>query len=260
MSVKALFKRYEDRKWLLIAPGGNQGDDMIYAGARKLAQKADLDFTEIKLGRNRKNIPDIETTTIIYIQGGGGWCTWWNWTPRLVNMLAEKYPNNDMVIGPSTVAKQDWYIDKWLPDKRLLFYARENTTYDYMKDRNVKILRDHDTALCLTEWDEWLSPLLECEKTDRFKLAAIREDPESSNTLPESVDLGDYDLMVDPCLTKNWAQLHVYASEILTNRSHSAILGAILGKKTKMFRGSYHKNRSVWEYSLKSRGVKWIAV
>jgi len=73
------------------------------------------------------------------------------------------------------------------------------------------------------------------------------------------VNLKDYDVVIDACQTgHNWAQLHVYALEILTNRSHSAMLGAILGKKTKMFRGKYHKNRSIWEYSLKQRGVEWV--
>ena len=63
MTIKSLFKRYEDRKWLLVAPGGNQGDQMIYTGARKLADQAELDYKEITLGRNRVNIPDIEETT-----------------------------------------------------------------------------------------------------------------------------------------------------------------------------------------------------
>jgi len=48
------------------------------------------------------------------------------------------------------------------------------------------------------------------------------------------------------------------ASTIITNRLHSAIIGAILGKNVELFRNSYHKNRSVWEYSLQSKGVKWI--
>ena len=91
-----------------------------------------------------------------------------------------------------------------------------------------------------------------------FKLAAIREDPESPDTLPESVDLEEYDVVVDPCQTNRWGSLHLYATEILTNRSHSAILGAILGKKTKMFAGKYHKNRSIWGFSLKRRGVEWV--
>ena len=70
--------------------------------------------------------------------------------------------------------------------------------------------------------------------------------------------MGDYDIVVDPCQEKNWTQLHMDASRILTNRCHSAILGAILGKDTTMFKGHYHKNRSIYEYSLKKLGVNGL--
>jgi len=257
MTIEQLFKNGVDKKWVFISPGGNQGDSMIYVGAYKIADKTRLDYTKVKLGRNAKP-PKIDIDTIIYIHGGGGWCTWWNWTPRLVYDLAETFPKNRIVVGPSTVALQDWYIDKWLPSKRIEFYARENTTYSYMKRNNVTLYQDHDTAFALEKDDKWLKPLLVGDKLKPFKLAAIREDPESPDELPESVNLDDYDLVIDPCQTKKWGSLHLYATEILTNRSHSAILGAILGKKTKMFKGKYHKNKSMWEYSLKQRGVEWV--
>ena len=32
----------------------------------------------------------------------------------------------------------------------------------------------------------------------------------------------------------------------------------IVGKKVNMFANSYHKNRSIWEFSLRKLGVKWI--
>lgn len=260
MTIKQLFENNADEKWTFIAPGGNEGDYMIYAGARKLADQARLNYTEMILKRETP-APEVDVGNLIYVQGGGGWCTWWNWTPRLVSRLAKKFPKKNIIVGPSTVAKQDKYIYKWLPrrrKKKLLFYAREQTTYDYMKDKDVTLRRDHDTALALEKGDKWLTPLLEGEPLKPFRLAAIRDDPESPKVLPKSIDLDDYDLVVDPCLAPNWASLHVYATEILTNRSHSAILGAILGKKTKMFQGSYHKNKSIWESSLRQRGVKWV--
>jgi len=258
MKLNQTFKENKDQKWIFITQGGNQGDHMIYAGARKLADRHKLDYREVKMGRGNMLTPKIAEDTTIYIQGGGGWCTWWNWTPRLVNHIAETYPNNHIIVGPSTVALQDWYIDKWLPTKKITFIAREDTTYNYMKKRNVDLHLDQDTALHLKKGDKWLTPLLQGDSVEPFKLAAIREDPESPDKLPESVDLGDYDIVIDPCQTKLWGQLHVYATEILTNRSHSAILGAILGKKTKMFKGKYHKNRSIWKHSLEKRGVEWV--
>ena len=254
--LEELFKLNQDKKWAFISPGGNQGDSMIYQGAYKLADKCGIHYRKINLGRKAPP-PQIRRDEHIYIHGGGGWNTWWNWTPRMVRSITDKY-NNPLVIGPSTLAIQDWYIKKWMPPKHVIFFARERTTLGYLKKLGYTPYLDHDTALHLKKGDKYLNPLLKGEPVKPFKLAAIREDPESPDMLPESINLKDYDLVVDPCQTKRWGPLHEYASEILTNRSHSAILGAILGKKTKMFKGKYHKNKSIWEYSLKQMGVKWI--
>lgn len=89
-----------------------------------------------------------------------------------------------------------------------------------------------------------------------------REDPESTNEIPDQIkkliDEKYFLYTVDPCQSAIWPQLHVKANNLYTNRSHSAILGSLLDKPTYMFAGAYHKNRSIWEYSLKDRGVKWI--
>ena len=54
-----------------------------------------------------------------------------------------------------------------------------------------------------------------------------------------------------------WVALHRRARCIVTNRLHSAIASVVLGKQTVLLPNSYHKNRSVWEYSLRERGVLW---
>lgn len=257
MSLRQLFEENKRFKWVFITPGGNQGDSMIYQGAYKLADSVGLEYRKVPMGRKAPN-PRIQRKEVIYVHGGGGWNTWWNWTPRLVRQLSREYPNNYLIVGPSTTSLQDWYIDKWFPPKGCVFYAREHTTYNYLKGKGLQLRLDHDTALHLKKDDEYLASLLKGDKLKPFRLAAIREDPESPDKLPESVNLDDYDLVVDPCQTRRWGPLHRDATEILTNRSHSAILGAILGKKTRMFRGKYHKNRSIWEYSLKNMGVEWV--
>jgi hypothetical protein len=53
-------------------------------------------------------------------------------------------------------------------------------------------------------------------------------------------------------------RIHLFARSITTNRLHSAIIGAIAGKPVTIGPGSYHKNRSVWQYSLAERGVRWV--
>ena len=260
-ALEKIFKANINKPWVFIKQGGNQGDQMIYRGAEKLADLCKLQYKTIELLRASKKEPQIKKGDIIYLHGGGGFNTWWNWTPRLLNKLRQLYPKNYIIVGPSTMALQKWYLDKWVPvDDRTIFYAREQTTYNYLKENHYPTIRiDHDTALHLTRDDEYLKPLLGVDNIkNKHKLAAIREDPESPDTLPSSVNLDDYDIVVDPCSKENWGELHAHASEILTNRSHSAILGGILGKPTKIFAGKYHKNLSMWGYSMKQLGVKWI--
>ena len=259
--LKNLFTEHKDRKFTFIVQGGNQGDQMIWAGARKLAHLAELNYRETNMKRGHSPYIDIKPDEILYLNGGGGFNTWWNWTPRLLNRLVKQYPENIIIIGPSTVALQGWYLDKWLPcSDNVIFYARELTTYNFLKENyDLNLFHDQDTALHLNYGDTELKQVIgKNHRKELHRLFGLREDPESIDNIPKQVNVDDYDLVVDPCLEKNWAELHLYASKILTNRCHSAILGSILGKDTTMFNGNYHKNRSIWEYSLKKRGVKWI--
>lgn len=255
--LKKIFNEYKEQLWYFVEPGGNQGDQIIYAGAYKLADEVGLKYKKLHQGKKAK-VDKLNHNAVIYIHGGGGWNAWWNWTPRMVKMLREKNPKQTFIIGPSTVALQDWYIDCYLPEN-VVFFCREKTSYNYMKKKLEDVRIEHDTALYLEKDDKYLSPFIRKLNLEPFKLAAIRVDAESPDQIPSSVNLKDYDLVVDPCYEKNrWGALHYYASEILTNRSHSAILGAILGKPVKMFKGKYHKNRSIYEYSLQDMGVEWV--
>ena len=260
-TLRDIFEVYDKYKFLMVEPGGNQGDSMIYAGAYKLADDVGLDFEQVCCGPE-VSPPKCHPRKIIYLHGGGGFCTWWNWTPRLLKALRYTNPKNIIVVGPTTVAKEKGYLTKYMPKSHnIIFFAREKTTAKYVKRLffPTGTAIDHDTALHLKMGDDYLTPLLGGhEPEELFTYLGVRADPESPNRMPESIDPSKFERVNDPCQTESWAYFHVKASEIVTNRSHSAILGAILKKPTTMFAGSYHKNRSVYEYSLKDLGVKWI--
>jgi len=123
-----------------------------------------------------------------------------------------------------------------------------------MKDnfsQNIKISLDNDTALSLCASD-----IIETVPSGSYTAYFIREDKESIvNTY------GLKPIFLDPgSLTNNfqeWVKLHANAKKIITNRLHSSILGTILGKKVVLLPNNYHKNRSIWEFSLKNKGVFW---
>jgi hypothetical protein len=53
-------------------------------------------------------------------------------------------------------------------------------------------------------------------------------------------------------------RIHAYADRIISNRLHSAIVGSVLGRPVDLLPGNYHKNRSIWEFCLSQRGVRWL--
>jgi len=260
MSLLDLFKAYKDQHWVFIAPGGNQGDQMIYLGADKLADQAGIHHKSILYKKHRDTrVHVFPRDTILYLQGGGGFNRWWNWTPWLLKMIREANPDNFIVIGPTTVDNNRPYLDRFLDlDDNMMFFARERLSFEIMQEYSVDVRLDHDTALCLRYGDGYLKRLVgELKPKQGASLLVLRSDDEKG-IIPESINVNDFDLVVDPCLHGEWAQDHMHAKRIVTNRSHSAIMGAILLKDTSIFAGAYHKNRSIYKYSLEAMGVKWL--
>lgn len=260
MSLLEIFKEHRDQNWVFIAPGGNQGDWMIYLGADKLANRAGLRRLSVLYKKSRDTQVHIfDKQVILYLQGGGGFNRWWNWTPWLLRMIREANPLNRIIVGPTTVDSDRKYLDYVLDlDENLIFFARERTTYDIMQGYCEDVRIDHDTALHLRFGDGYMERLIGMlEPKNEHSLLVLRKDTEAGD-IPLSIRREDFDLVEDPCLHGEWAQRHLHARRIVANRSHSAIMGAVLGKPTSIFSGSYHKNRSIFEYSLEAMGVKWV--
>lgn len=123
-----------------------------------------------------------------------------------------------------------------------------------MKDnfsQKIKIFLDNDTALSLCASD-----IIETVPYGTYTAYFIREDKESPSDIH-----GLKSILLDPGSVTNdfqeWVKLHANAKKIITNRLHSSILGMILGKKVVLLPNRYHKNRSIWEFSLKNKGVLW---
>lgn len=258
MSLKEIFEEYSDKPFFFIAPSGNQGDSMIYLGADKLADEVGLRRKAV-LYPPKSSVHIFPKDVVLYLQGGGGFNPWWNWTHWLLRKLREANPENLIIVGPTTVDLKRSFLDYVLDmDDNMTFFARERRTYDVMQDYCADVRLDHDTALHLRYGDGHLHRLVgELKPRSDFSLLALRVDLESRD-LPPQIKEKDFDRVVDPCRTSEWAALHMHARRIVANRSHSAIMGAILGKDTSIFAGSYHKNRSIWEHSLREMGVKWV--
>ena len=270
MNLEDMFRENRHHPFAFIQSKGNYGDHLIYAGAEKVANQLNLRY--ISTSHKSK----IKSDTIIYLHGGGGYNSWWGWTGQLLRQIRSRNPHNLIIVGPSTTSLELEYLTKLLPknDEKILFFAREHTTYHFVKDNLFsKVYLDHDTALQLTLNDEFLKKILKDIKNEaNYSFLALRDDKESDDLYP--VNPEKFDIVCDPVLiepaiirkihsffgitSKKWAKLHYQASKITTNRSHSAMLGSILNKSVEIFANSYHKNRSIWEYSLRDRGITWV--
>jgi len=257
-----LFKQFKDRKFLFIEPGGNFGDTLIYLGAHKLANLSHVKFESLNYQQFIRL--DLSNNDIIYIHGSGGFVPWWSGRPIKIFRKAISFSKNIVILGPTTFSTDKDFLKKTLiqdikngKTRNFYIFAREHVSYNILKEllpSKYNIYLDHDTALNLCSEDFLLT-----KGKGNFTLYSIREDKESLNVITPDF----FSICLDPirfCYSfEHWLMLHAQAKNIITNRLHSAILGSILNIPTTLLPNSYHKNHSVWEFSLSKRGVKWIS-
>jgi exopolysaccharide biosynthesis predicted pyruvyltransferase EpsI len=253
--------------FFMIEPGGNYGDQLIYLGAEKLVRDVGVDY-------HRMAFDDVEHSEIpkgawVYIHGGGGYNRWTSGRAFGAFEWACRIPGVTVIQGPQTVDGETDYwksrfseLGKKVKCKEVFFFTREHQSNNLMRSLHenwFSLFLEHDTALYL-KCPDLSSLLVERSVRHLYKLWGIRSDNEA--TL-ESLNCGllGRDVCLDPpqfaSSFLHWLRLHACASSIVTNRTHSSIAGSILGVPTTLFGGSYHKNRSIWEFSLRDRGVLW---
>lgn len=257
--LRRLFEDYRGTPFVFVEPGGNFGDELIWRGAYKLARLAGL--TVRGVGHDEFLGSSVPPGTGVYVHGGGGINPWSSGRAITAFRKALAADSPITILGPSSVHPDHVFLRAQLardlegsPARRVAVFARERVSYEAlaMSFPGIELHLDHDTALDLGR-DDLDGPRLPRE----FVLHVIREDGESSRIRHRDL----LSLSLDParfCRSfDQWLVLHRSAKRIVTNRLHSAIAGAVLGKPTVLLPNSYHKNRSVWQQSLRERGVDW---
>jgi exopolysaccharide biosynthesis predicted pyruvyltransferase EpsI len=263
-----LFTAHRDRAWYFVASGGNWGDSLIYAGAERLARSLGLRWTDLDY-RNIDSAPPPRGACI-YLHGGGGlnsWCT-----GRAFSNLrsALRVPDALVVQGPQTCDTASNEVRELFASalaesvsREIHFFAREMTSAHLMAEilpPSFHLYVDHDTAFALEEKDVLAIAGVRTMPAGNYDLVVIREDNEQPATKVNGIRPSG--IALDPAYVAtsfdHWVRMHVFARSISTDRLHSSIIGAICGKPVTLGPSSSHKNKSVWEYSLASRGVRWV--
>jgi exopolysaccharide biosynthesis predicted pyruvyltransferase EpsI len=255
-----LFQRFSGHKIIFVEPGGNFGDYLIYKGAFKLAALAGLRYESVTFAQFQAK--SFAPDEVVYIHGSGGFVPMWSGTPmKILAKLAREFKGT-VILGPSTFSEDADYVKTILHEsldgaqfKKLFIFVRELTSYKVVQRclaAEAELLCDHDTALNLVRSD-----LTSQTKCGKHVLYAIRQDKERLES--QSYNYVSWVDLISVCPSfDEWVRCHGRAKKIVTNRTHSTIMGSILGIPTVMLPNSYHKNRSIWEYSLEQRGVQWV--
>jgi exopolysaccharide biosynthesis predicted pyruvyltransferase EpsI len=256
-----VLQRFSGRSIFFIEPGGNFGDHLIYKGAYKLAQAGGVPFTILTF--EEFQVKKFGPNDVVYIHGGGGFVPWWSGKPmKMLKKLSEEFLGT-LILGPTTFSEDAGYIQTVLKDclgsnnfKELFVFTRDQISFAIIQKHlpcQATVICDHDTALNLVKEDLIQGAV----PHGKYVLFAIRQDKERPASQPF-----DYFSWLDPIDVSSsfeeWLGFHARARKIVTNRTHSTIVGSILGIPTVMLPNSYHKNRSVWEFSLRDRGVEWL--
>jgi hypothetical protein len=222
-------------------------------------------------GRSKTHPRPVERAFISRVGAGGGglnpWCS-----GRAFSNLRNACRVQDAYViqGPQTCDIASDETRKLFASvlvgslcRELHFFAREMTSAQVLKEMLppwIRLFVDHDTAFALQTEDILAIANVQKIPEGMYDLVVVREDNEQP--ADDSSGTRFPGIAVDPAYVAtsfgHWVRIHLHAKSITTNRLHSGILGAICGKPVILGPSSSHKNKSVWQYSLASRGVRWV--
>lgn len=266
VKLAQLFETNRNRDWYFVKPGGNWGDYLIYAGAEVLARQMNLRWTDLDYFSFNPDL--IPQGAALYLHGGGGFNPWGS-KRAFLNLKRALSTNGTLVIqGPQTADTEASETSALFKDTfhnvgaaEVHIFSREERTHSYLSDSLPDAILKHidqDTALHLNKANILELSDLRSSPKGRYVLLVARNDDEAPAGILSTIENA---VMMDPAYFatsfRHWIRIHAYARRIISNRLHSSIVGTLLEKPVELAAGSYHKNRSIWEYSLKERGVEW---
>jgi exopolysaccharide biosynthesis predicted pyruvyltransferase EpsI len=164
-----------------------------------------------------------------------------------------------IAVGPQSYVFSKTRLGECFMDGReATLFCRERYSYDHLTELglppNVQLKLSPELAMYLAPEDleEFTEP-----REERFQLVAMRRDRESA--VPEEL-LQEIEIACDNPVTRDISMEGSFtefvswvanAEKVYTDRLHVAILSSMLGKDATLYSNRYHKNRGVWEYSLR---------
>lgn len=217
-----------------IANPGNTGDAIIAMGVSAVISKLGISISQ--------------SASVILVAGGG------NLVPHYSNMREriKQIPRSGkrVIILPSTAA---WCFDLLKEFRDLILIARESETFQRAAKAGVRVIQAHDCAFDL-DFSEWLGAGSRCDLLRAFRTdceSSGKAAPQDNRDLSEIYGNRLWDFESARSAGRKFiGDINQY-DQIETDRLHVAIVAAMLGKTVKVYPGNYHKNRSMFDASLK---------
>lgn len=291
-AFETFLDEHEGTEICTITPGGNHGDTLIHMGMVKKLEEAGCNYSCInledeyrksrilgakyliniaawKLGWDRgfRLLEIPEGADLILFDGGGYMNDVW-YGMVLLRQVLRRHSQPVAVAPHSFWFKGTDLMSLFAGDRPVTLFCRETYSFDLLsgmrKTKKVSVLLSKDTALYLNRKDleAYIRP-----SDENYDLICFRNDKESiiPNGLRREIVEGlDRSLVCDISIKgglDHFVSTIANAERIHTDRLHVAIVGHILRKETTLYDNLYHKNRGVYEYSLKADPkIKFIEV
>jgi exopolysaccharide biosynthesis predicted pyruvyltransferase EpsI len=248
--VKAIAELSESAKSLLEAVGdtsdvtllrswGNRGDDLIYAGTRRLLR--DYSYREYDI-RNLNQAPEGKTAIIT---GGGAWCKPYHAIAEMLPAVSARFSR--VIVFPSSFDTEEPLVRKVLSQTRAVVFARERESYEQIRPLcDARLVHGAAFFFDFTPFKSGFH---------QGVLNAFRLDTEATGApIPEK----NRDISQDCATLDEWLWTISRHDLIRTDRAHVAIAAALLGRRVEYRPSSYHKMSAIVRFSISSDQVALI--
>lgn len=277
-----------DKKIYVISPGGNCGDALIHMGLVKKLKDVNADYIYMNLEEVYKKRISVGVKYLLNIASykagldspfrlfkiprevelilfeGGGYMNDLYYGLVLLKEILKDSKKTPVAVAPNSFwFRKANFKNLFASERPVTFFCREKYSYALLSEmhlpENVEVHLSKDTSLYLTRED--LARFI-LSKARKNNLVCFRSDRESiipkrvKQQIIKGVKENSSNILVADI--SKWGSLKAYvsvvanSSKIYTDRLHVAIVAHVLRKEFTLFSNCYHKNRGVYEYSLKN--------
>jgi hypothetical protein len=223
----------------VVRSWGNRGDDLIYAGIRRLLR--DYPYRECDI-RKLDQTPAGKTAIVT---GGGAWCKPFHAIPEMLPAIEARFSR--VIVFPSSFDTEVPVVREELSRTGAVVFARERESYEQIRHLCDARLA-HDRAFFF-DFSPYRSGF------HQGVLNAFRLDAEASGRpIPED----NRDISSECETLDEWLWAISRHDLIRTDRAHVALAAAQLGKTVECRSSSYHKVPGIVRYSISSNLVTLI--